>query len=109
MRVEVKREWLERLRSGEYEQIQGRLRSDDGYCCMGVLCEIIDPNKWQTRDNLDWEWGYGGTKIPESVLYEIGLTEGIQRVLLKRNDGSRTDGVREHTFLEIADYIEKNL
>lgn len=37
---EIMREWVDRLRSGEYEQGQGRLRIDDRFCCLGVLCEI---------------------------------------------------------------------
>ena len=37
---EVMREWVDRLRSGQYKQGTGRLRVEDHYCCLGVLCEI---------------------------------------------------------------------
>ena len=28
------------LRSGEYNQTRNHLRTEDGYCCLGVLCEL---------------------------------------------------------------------
>jgi hypothetical protein len=37
---EIMREWVRRLRSGDYEQGQGFLSKDDTHCCLGVLCEI---------------------------------------------------------------------
>lgn len=40
MNPDVKKEWTEALRSGEYPQTAGTLRDDVGFCCLGVLCEI---------------------------------------------------------------------
>lgn len=40
MNPEVKKLWVDALRSGEYHQTKDRLKSDDGYCCLGVLCEL---------------------------------------------------------------------
>lgn len=46
MNPEVKREWLEALRSGDYVQGDGMLKmttvdgTDPRFCCMGVLCEL---------------------------------------------------------------------
>jgi len=43
LRPSVKKKWLEALRSGEYKQTQGELRSEDkpnSFCCLGVLCNI---------------------------------------------------------------------
>jgi len=37
----LKSKWLSALRGGEYEQGRGRLRnSDNHYCCLGVLADI---------------------------------------------------------------------
>lgn len=33
--------WVAALRSGEYAQGRGLLRSEDGYCCLGVLCDVF--------------------------------------------------------------------
>jgi hypothetical protein len=32
-----KAKWLEALRTGKYQQGHGRLKSGEGYCCLGVL------------------------------------------------------------------------
>lgn len=49
MNPDVKKLWLEALRSGEYEQGVGRLMKFDpdgntNYCCLGVLCDIAVQN-----------------------------------------------------------------
>ena len=28
------------LRSGKYKQCTGALRKDDGFCCLGVACDV---------------------------------------------------------------------
>lgn len=33
--------WLSALESGEFKQIHGVLKSHDGYCCLGVGCELF--------------------------------------------------------------------
>jgi hypothetical protein len=47
MKAELKQKWLEALRSGKYKQGQAVLRtSADRFCCLGVLCDIVDPSGW---------------------------------------------------------------
>lgn len=47
IKPEIKKLWIENLRSGEYHQTVGCLKAekiDDlevGYCCLGVLCETV--------------------------------------------------------------------
>lgn len=46
MRSSIKSKWVGALRSGQYEQAQGRLGifnregGKDMYCCLGVLCDV---------------------------------------------------------------------
>lgn len=40
MNQEIKKLWVEALRSGEYKQTKKRLKDCNGYCCLGVLCDI---------------------------------------------------------------------
>lgn len=40
MNPEVKKKWLEALRSGKYRQATEQLRKGDAYCCLGVLCDL---------------------------------------------------------------------
>lgn len=40
MNPKIKKKWLKALRSGEYKQTKGRLRKGEGFCCLGVLCNL---------------------------------------------------------------------
>jgi len=44
-------EWVQSLESGKYRQTTTYLRTSNGYCCLGVVCNIIDPNGWQTPEH----------------------------------------------------------
>jgi len=37
-----KAEWCTALRSGKYEQGKSRLLQDGKYCCLGVVCAILN-------------------------------------------------------------------
>jgi len=41
MNSDIKTRWLKALRSGDFKQGTAQLkRTDDSYCCLGVLCNI---------------------------------------------------------------------
>ena len=40
MKPEIKKLWVDALRSGEYKQGTCKLRTDDKYCCLGVLTDL---------------------------------------------------------------------
>lgn len=56
MNENIKNKWIEALRSGEYEQGTGQLKSlDNKYCCLGVLCEIYHKEvggAWFEKEDL---------------------------------------------------------
>ena len=69
MNSEIKQEWLDALRSNEYEQAIGMLRSEEGgYCCLGVLCDLAAKHgvgRWESgqftvrdlgTDVVDWRF-----------------------------------------------------
>src|SRR4051812_2834892 len=35
------RKWVEALRSGRFKQTRGVLTNDEGYCCLGVACQLF--------------------------------------------------------------------
>ena len=37
---EVKDKWVAALRSGDYQQTKEFLQDSDGFCCLGVLCDL---------------------------------------------------------------------
>lgn len=50
MNPQVKAKWIDALRSGEYQQGDEALQNDDGFCCLGVLCDLYSKEK-----GLDWK------------------------------------------------------
>lgn len=89
MDSEVKRRWVQALRSGEYKQGVARLRnrnekdSVDKFCCLGVLCELAVAAGVEMRATAeqdyqgDTRWVYGeernSTALPNEVLEWSGL------------------------------------
>lgn len=41
MDTQDKAKWTAALRSGEYKQTRCTLKNDEGYCCLGVLNEVL--------------------------------------------------------------------
>jgi hypothetical protein len=99
----IKKRWVEALRSGNYKQTTGALRKDDGFCCLGVLCDIVDPKGW----SFDFRAHRGLNFIPDITVLKLVGIEAREadeiRILTNMND---TGG---NTFSDIADWIEENL
>lgn len=125
MDPEVKKKWLEALRSGKYKQGKGKLKRSDTYCCLGVLCDLyiqeldakeeIDPETVQYWEEEDQCYDNSG-ELPYEVIMWADLNKDIPDVrdgtrrlrnLAELNDG--TDYIRPRTFEQIANYIEKSL
>ncbi|MBI2724617.1 MAG: hypothetical protein HYX42_00035 [Polaromonas sp.] len=114
MKPEIKAKWVKALRSGEYEQAKKYLRTPDGFCCLGVLCDLHAKetgNKWSE----DGAYLDDKTHVPQLVCDWSGLVRGgsIEIVVGKNktwltdhNDGLNTT---PRTFKEIADAIEAQL
>jgi len=130
MNKAVKRRWIAALRSGQYKQAEGQLREveyhdDDtvtvnGYCCLGVLCDLYAKSKvgkgtkWKGNEFLG-EDTYLPKKVrawaeiaSQDVPGEFRAAKGYdaecaQGALVTLND---TIGAG---FKRIANWIEKNL
>ena len=50
--IELRERWIKALRSDKYEQTQNNLRNVNGYCCLGVLCDVIMK---ETKPEQGWE------------------------------------------------------
>lgn len=110
MNQEIKRQWLEDLRSGKFKQGKKSLRSgDDKFCCLGVLCDQAEragvvsfipsrgPGMYDDERML----------LPDSVVKWAGLDRKNPvaggKLLTSLNDNL------EASFEQIADIIEKEL
>ncbi len=62
MNLEVKAKWVEGLKSGKFPQAGGALKTEEGFCCLGVLCEVTGLGTWGEKE----EYLYGGGIIRAS-------------------------------------------
>jgi len=101
---DIKKAWIEALRSGKYEQGRGYLKKDNCYCCLGVICEIN--NK---LDEHGWIVGGGNYYLSDSLEKEFnmnhngyfkGFTIDENTCLTEMNDSGR------YHFGQIAEVIE---
>lgn len=126
MDADLKARWTAALRSGEYAQGQGVLRSatEDGkdleYCCLGVLLDTLNPEGWRPSkhalDHQDVSFVHstndGGNyertcSLDPELVKALGMPAGPQNdsqgQLVRLNDVLLAD------FDQIADWIDKNL
>lgn len=116
MKPEIKAKWVAALRSGEYEQGKGALRTaNDKFCCLGVLCDIHARETgvaWSDTDSI-YPWAYltEDLALPKEVMAWAGLSNYNPKLgeatCASHNDGAVT--CVKKSFSEIADLIEANL
>ena len=103
--------WLAALRSGDYKQTVKRLHRPDGFCCLGVACDLFNSDGW----DVDLNWGtdaFSDQTLPEDVSrWLFDLWEADPVVYIKHSDEwmsltSLNDG-QGYTFEQIADALEE--
>lgn len=121
MKPEVKKLWVEALRSGEYSQCVGTLAHGTCNCAQGVLCElavkqgvvekvsdiVVDGNAMYMYGSK--ESGFSWAIVPPQV---IEWSNYSAYVWVKHNGNVRTIGFLNDSglsFLELADLIEEQL
>jgi len=112
----MKEKLIAALRSGEYEQARGALRNEEGYCCLGVACDIY------LKETGEGKWRYDGERhFPYTFATNPNLEHGEVSVMpkkvqeffeFKHNNPSYSNrslaGLNDgdFTFEEIADLLE---
>lgn len=101
-RVESRRRWVEALRSGRYEQGRNALEREGRFCCLGVLCAILIPEKRAVNGETgDVEYDGAAEYPTDDTLAAVGVRYFDAIDLSQMND------VYHRSFDEIADAIEK--
>jgi hypothetical protein len=61
--------WISALESNDYKQGKDRLRTGDKFCCLGVYCDLENPNNWQKSNNClnRFSWTGHESRIHETV------------------------------------------
>lgn len=127
MREDIKKLWVDALRSGKYLQGHGRLAASPKhldkieYCCLGVLCEVLIDNHIVNLEKKEHDEGdftsiffdENNMVLPEKVKNIVGVSD-FDIVAIDDYEKTFTTNLAEHndngaTFEEIADIIEKQL
>ena len=122
MNPRIKTLWVEALRSKEYPQGKGNLKTQDGYCCLGVLCDLYlkeQSEEWKPSDFIEEDevltykidgWGH---LPPESVVEWAELPGCNPGIMIEGadyvTDLTKLNDSLDKSFEEIADYIENQL
>ncbi len=109
MNQEIKKRWIEALRSGEYQQGKESLFHCGKFCCLGVLTDLyIKEHGLQWKQYSAGLWGFEeeGGVLPPSVRKWSGILDANPMIL----DASAADhnDFYAEDFATIADYIEKD-
>lgn len=105
MQPELKKKWVEALRSGEYRQGRDRLydATTGSHCCLGVLAEVCEFPRDDAKHN--GYYSFGGFVLVSSlgpINSVVGLNNLETSKLIDMNDSGRS-------FNSIADWIEENV
>lgn len=117
MRTEVRDLWVAALRSGIYPQSHaGRLRTEEGFCPLGVLCDVAATVGVLAWENIDSSWFIGpwidGTTVPPLIYDWAGFAGmhpsqlvpleygGVVHPVYRLNDRFKLD------FDKIAELVE---
>lgn len=98
--------WIQALRSGEFNQAKGALETDNGYCCMGVACEILIP-----KDYLTYPYGLKDQIYGNFPGYHLNAPQWLKSVNMcfENVTGKSLSTLNDwegYTFDEIADLLE---
>ena len=109
-----KAKWIAALTSGEYTQGKGALRTvyqdHSKYCCLGVLCNLVDSTKWKNVNKLvygrpiDYTYNKQVGKLSNNMLDDLNISKGSMEYLIVMNDS-----IRGKDFVTIAKWIKENL
>lgn len=112
MNKEIKKKWIEALRSGDYDQGKGALYAvtDEGakYCCLGVLQEVAYGEDHWVETALDTLASNGSTWClsPKDIESHGLVDENHTWHIIHLMDMNDSKG---SSFGEIADWIEDHL
>lgn len=120
----VKTKWMKALRSGRYKQTRAVLHDADGYCCLGVLCQVMGkrsvpgsgggreyPGASINEDDDGWfdERGNRRRQPRSKGMPPQDVCEAAELDVIVVGDLANLNDEESMTFKEIADWIEVNL
>jgi len=110
MNKKIKAKWIAALTSGDYKQAKGKLQTPDGYCCLGVLCDLHS-KATGTEWDMDKHYMDDNNSLPNEVIEWTGMEATIFNSCGgygSNNDYLTNDNDAGQTFDQIAETIKKH-
>lgn len=117
MKREIALRWAKALRSGKYRQTRARLKNEEGFCCLGVLCSISKKGRWVQSGSEQYRYRptglpeeANGTEIPETIQEWAGMKSGGGSITLPELGATslaELNDTRRYSFKQIAEVIER--
>ena len=93
-------EWIDALKSNNYAKTHQYLRDNNGFCCLGVLCDITDSSGWNSETGVvvnslsvaDYIYSYNPRNsgklpstfaLPLEIQREVGIPSTTGKFLLR--------------------------
>lgn len=105
MNQEIKKRWLENLRSGKFKQTDGVLcavdeNKDLSFCCLGVLCETMGVERSFKR---------GVPVTPDRMIYDGDSYSLLPEKVVKSSELTNNEGQLSSAHLStVLNWIEKD-
>ena len=103
---------VEALRSGEYTQTDRALRDREGYCCLGVACDLYrkiekPDRQWElVEGNSMWEFMGVSGALPDEVVDWLGFATNGGTLMFRTESSLMALNDSGKSFEYIADTIE---
>jgi hypothetical protein len=108
--LDLRKKWVDALRSGKYKQGKGSLRSANGaYCCLGVLCDVMNiPSELVDNCECYRFTTPTGDKVSGYLNPELANEIGLSSVVGGNSTNLSLAGMNDRgsSFTEIANFIE---
>jgi hypothetical protein len=96
MNTQIKQQWIEALKSKEYQQTTTYLRTEQGYCCLGVLCDLYA----KEHDDVEWDESNGD---------DYGFLDEIQILPIKVMQWAGLSNTDPHYVVADEETGERNI
>lgn len=106
--VANRKKWIKALRSGKYKQTSARLRDKEGFCCLGVACDLAfkDLNKKPVYEPCWGRYTYDNSSgvLPITVQEWLGVKD--ENINTNRGYATEMNDDKKYNFKKIADIME---
>lgn len=103
-------EWIGALRSGNYKKGRNYLKTtNDNYCCLGVLGEILTPDQWRKSTSASGSFSLGetySTHFPSTTW--IVEHFGEESLKLAQNLFNRWAGMNDNVHYNPATHADED-